>query len=68
MATVLRFRPATDRARPSSRAAHPLLDTVAALLRGWRLEAELRALSPRMLRDIGLEPAVAADPLRRPGL
>jgi uncharacterized protein YjiS (DUF1127 family) len=66
MATVLPFRP-TDRAR-SSRPAHPLLDAVAAFVRGQRLEAELHGLSPRMLRDIGLEPAVATDPLRRPGL
>ena len=68
MATVLPLRPAADRAHPSSRPTHPLLDTLAALVRGQRLETELRALSPRMLRDIGLEPVVAADPLRRPGL
>ena len=66
MATVLPFRPA-DRAR-SSRAAHPFLDAVASFVRSQRLEAELRALAPRMLRDIGLEPVAAADPLRRPGL
>jgi uncharacterized protein YjiS (DUF1127 family) len=67
MATVLSFR-SSDRARPSSRPTHPLLDAVAAFVRGQRLEAELRALPPRMLRDIGIEPVVPSDPLRRPGL
>ena len=68
MASVLPFRPATDRARPSPRPAHPLLGALADLLRRHRLEADLRGLSPRMLRDIGLEPVAAPDPLRRPGL
>jgi uncharacterized protein YjiS (DUF1127 family) len=67
MATVLPFR-SSDRARPSSRQTHSLFDAVTAFVRGQRLEAELRALSPRMLRDIGIEPVAAADPLRRPGL
>ena len=68
MASVLPFRPATDRARPSPQPAHPLLGAIAGLLRRQHLDADLRALSPRMLRDIGLEPVAAPDPLRRPGL
>ena len=67
MASVLPFCPA-DRARPSSPAPHPRLGALAGFLERQRLEAELRSLSPRMLRDIGLEPVATPDPLRRPGL
>jgi hypothetical protein len=67
MASVLPFRPA-DRARRSAQAQHPLLGALTGLFRRQRLEAELRGLAPRMLRDIGLEPVAAPDPLRRPGL
>ncbi len=68
MASVLPFRPAADRARPSAPASLPFLGALTSLLRRHRLEAELRSLSPRLLRDIGLEPAPMSDPLRRPGL
>ncbi len=64
MASIVRLRPAAGAHLPFARPfGHRLAGLAAGLARGVLARRELRRLTDRQLRDIGLERADVADPL-----
>jgi uncharacterized protein YjiS (DUF1127 family) len=64
VASIVRLRPAAGAHLPFARPfGRRLADLAAGLIRPARARQELRRLTDRQLRDIGLERADVADPL-----